>query len=39
MRGTDACPLMDGAGSCPFGGQGCVKGYVQSRLWAQGDFR
>ena len=25
VGGTDACPLVDGAGSCPSNGRGCVK--------------
>ena len=39
MGGNCACPLVRGAGSCPSGGQGCVKRCVYKWLWAQYGFR
>ena len=38
VRGTGACPLVGRAGSCPSGGQDCVKGYVYRQLWVQANF-
>ena len=35
VGGTGVCPLVDGAGPCPSGGQGYIKGCVQRWLWAQ----
>ena len=38
VRGTGACPLVGRGGSCPFGGQDCVKEYVYRQLWVQANF-
>ena len=34
---TGTCTLVGGAGSCPSGGQGCVKWCVYRWLWGQDD--
>ena len=39
VGGADACLLVDGAGSCPSNGQGCVKWCVLMQLLAQYGFR
>ena len=39
VGGTDVCPLVGGAGSCPSDVQGCVKQCVLRWLCVQYDFR
>ena len=36
MAGTVYCPLVDGGGSCPSGGQGQFKGSVDSAAVGSG---
>ena len=39
VRGNCSCPLVGGAGVCPSGGQGLVRGCVYQSTLYSGDFK